>query len=358
MKSLILVALFGKCRAYLEKNGKLEVYDENADSKCYSTIKFNGPNGINMLPDEIPYSKGNRTLDDISYTFGAPTIPYMDIGIRLAQKLGKEIDAVYFISEKTNSTEYDTHIKQMFKNECNRDIYKGTVGFMEIIHSIGMVYSIKEKKSIQILSPIIAYITTPDIKHKAIDSSIAPGIVLNENFCDAALLDEFKKMFSSYLTLFDEKKNLTILRGMYLAGFYGYIYENKEDDVENIYQDRRIKLPFKEIKRFIEEVHIPHYKKLFNANDVLYSVNIPKFKELFSDINLDDKFVVSQDDFILYAKMLLDFNNDISIKAYRLKSSDFICIFGKSIYGRKSSEFYDKQMKFVSKAIKDNRKLD
>ncbi|MDY5983742.1 MAG: DNA translocase FtsK [Anaeroplasma sp.] len=61
---------------------------------------------------------------------------------------------------------------------------------------------------------------------------------------------------------------MTILRGMYLAGFYGHIYENKEEDVENIYQDRRIKLPFKEIKRFIEEVHIPHYKKLFINNPI------------------------------------------------------------------------------------------
>jgi len=145
---------------------------------------------------------------------------------------------------------------------------------------------------------------------------------------------------------------------MYLAGFYGYIYENKEEDIVNIYQDRRITLPFREIKNFIDEVHMPHYKDFFNTNDVVYSIDIPVFKGLFKDINLEDNFIISQNDFILYAKMLLDFNNDVSIKAYRLKSSDFVCVFGKTIYGRKSSDFFDKQTKFVLKAIKDNRKND
>ena len=59
MKNLILVALFGKFKAFLECNGKFEEFNESKDSKCYSTVKFNGPDGVTILPDEIPYSKGN-----------------------------------------------------------------------------------------------------------------------------------------------------------------------------------------------------------------------------------------------------------------------------------------------------------
>ena len=52
--------------------------------------------------------------------------------------------------------------------------------------------------------------------------------------------------------------------------------------------------------------------------------------------------------------MLLDFNNDITIKPYRLRTKDFIRVFGKNIYGRKSKEFLDKQLSFVDKAVQNN----
>ena len=357
MKSLILVILFGKFKVYLESNGKLQELSGDIESKCYSTVKFSGPIGITTVSNEIPYSKGNRTLDDISYSFGNIAIPKIDLGISLAKRLDKKIDSVYFISERFNKKNEDAFIKDVFKKELKRDIYKGTVGLLDVLFSIGVIYTKKTKKSIQFLSPICALTIKPDSKHNSIDEDFEVGIVFAENYSDPKLLDVFKNKFSKYLTLFDEKKNLMILRGMYLAGFYGYIYEHKEEDVVNIYQDRKITLPFKEIKSFIDEVHIPHYKNLFNKNDVVYSINIPGFKELFMDLNLADRFIFSEEDFVLYAKMLQDFNNDISIKAYRLKKSDFICVFGKSSYGRKSSEFFDKQTKFVFKAIKDNKKV-
>ena len=357
MKSLILATSFGKFHAYLESNNKIEVYelDKNKISdKKYSTVVFNGVNGIGLLPDEIPYSNGNRTLDDVSYSFGQPSIPMMDLGINLANSLGKEIGAVYFIAEKTNSTEYDAIIKSMFRKHAKRDIYKGTVGFVELIHSIGMVYSMKVRKSIQVLTPIFAYNNSINEKHHYLDSNLLFGIGLDSNFSSPKLLEEFNKRFSHYLDLFDEKKNLTILRGMYLAGFYGYLYENKEEDIENIYQDRRIKIPFSEIKSFMEEVHIPAYKELLNQDDVVFSIDIPRFNECFNEYNVNKEFIMSRKDFLLYAKMLLDFNNDITIKPYRLKSKDFICVFGKNIYGRKSKEFLDKQLSFVDKAVKNN----
>ena len=46
-------------------------------------------------------------------------------------------------------------------------------------------------------------------------------------------------------------------------------------------------------------------------------------------------------------KMLVDFNNDNSIKPFKLKNKDFIWIFGPSLFGRKSKEFQTKQIDFI-----------
>ena len=287
MKNLIISCLFGKLTVYLEEKGKIEILKNEGRETYYSTVSFNGPNGMKLLPDEIPYSNGNRTIDDISFSFGQPTFPIVSIALSMAKDNIDETSGVYIISESTNAYQFDQYLKDEFKKEVKKDIYRGTIGYAELVHSICCACTFKNV-SIQTISPNRMYMTLVDHKKELIIPVTHPGITLQKMINEDGVFDEFHNRFSKYLNLFDDEKNLVVLRGMFLAGYYGYIYENKKEDVVNIYQDRKIVVPFSEIKAFIDEVLIPYYKKMLNKDKVVYSFDIPVFNELFKEYDIDN----------------------------------------------------------------------
>ena len=54
--------------------------------------------------------------------------------------------------------------------------------------------------------------------------------------------------------------------------------------------------------------------------------------------------------------MILDYNNDLSVKPYKVKDKELITLFGNPKYGRKSREFFEKQKKGIKLAIKKTKK--
>lgn len=356
MKNLILVSLFGKFKAFVEANGKLEELEITNSDKNYASGSFYGPNGVTIHTDEIPYVHGKRTIDNISFCYGKPLIPIVDIGINLAKRMVKEIGGVYLITESQPSFGLDSFIKNDFKEVTGKDVYKGTTSFSGLAYSLGALYCYKHKKNCNIISPNHVFTIKYNSKLTYGEANGLFGITSDINSQDEEIHDEFVKRFSKYLDLYEEEKKIEILKGMFLGGYYSYIYEGLEDDIENRYQDRKYVVPFSEIKKFIEEVQIPTYKSKLDKNEIVYSINIPNFNKYFDEYNVKENFMMSQDDFILYAKMLVDFNNDISVKPFKYKEKDFVWFFGPSVFGRKTKEFQNKQIEFIEKGIKKNNK--
>ena len=152
MKTLILISLFGKFKCFIENNNKIEEYVIKKTKKYYSTVLLNGDKFIELAPDEIPYSKGNRTIFDIPISLGMPMIPMVELGIRLVNDLGKEIKNVFFIVDGGTIFEQDKIIKEIFIRQTKRDVYKGAISFAELVNNICFQYSLKSAKRIRILT--------------------------------------------------------------------------------------------------------------------------------------------------------------------------------------------------------------
>ena len=344
MKSLYVILIFGKYIIYIEENNKFNEIKYGEGKGNYSTVKTLGNDSFKVLNDEIPYINGNAQLDSGIVNFGYYRLFILNV-IEDVYKKNKGIKEIHMIFQNGVTFETNIHIKQALEKMLGVDIFKGSFGLEELLIMTALITE-KHKKTIQFAIPFFTQNTDYNTKMVHYEYSVVTGSSY------LAYDEEIKNRFSKYMNIYDEEKNMLILKKMISGGIYEYLYEGKEDDIINIYQDRIFKIPFEEIKDFYLSIVIPKMKEALNINYPVYTINNKRFNELFSEYELIDKFFIEEKDILIYAKMLNDFNNDPSTAQFRAKHKRRIELFGNQAYGRKSLMFREKQMKFVKEKVK------
>ncbi len=340
MKSLFIIIIYGRYKVLTYEKGVFSEFESGNGEGNFCATKVTGVQSWAILNDVIPYTNNTSEIENYAYIYGTKTGFLINMAISICSK-DKSIDSVYVLTTYMYKYKEYKLMKEALKQCVGKDLLKGLFGVEEVFSVIGLI-SYVHKVDVQFALPYLAGYS--DYKKLSIDCS--NGLILVDHTeIDEILINKFSK----YLNIYSKEKNYRIIKRMVLAGIYQFLYTDKTDDIVNIYQDRRIVIPFNEIVDYFKTDVVKNLKEHLDVNKPLYTVNNKAFNECFSEYNIVNHLFLSEDNILLYLKMLSDFNSDISLSSFKARYQDYAYFFGDSIYGRKSTKFKKEQEDFVKK---------